>query len=83
MESPLPTCDEHAAGCNKELREQYSSETRQLQNSSVPADCKDELDAKVRAFQKSILAAAEHYGDKRPHDAKNITRSPELDPLFP
>ena len=43
---------------------------------------KEQLNAKVQAFQQSILAAAELYVDRRPRDENGQKRSPELDSLF-
>jgi len=72
--SPLPTCTENQAGFNAELRKQYRMET---QNNSTISHNKETINAKVEAFQKSILAAAELYVDKRPRDEKEHKRSPE------
>ena len=45
-------------------------------------DDKEKLNAKVEAFQKSIIVAAEFYMDKRSGDEKDHTMSPELEFLF-
>ena len=76
---PAPTWKSPVPGFNAELRKQYRMET---QNNSTISHNKETINAKVEAFQKSILAVAELYVDKRPRDEKEHTRSPELESLF-
>ena len=80
---PLPPCEENTLGFNRGLRRQYRSETaHRPTNTSVLHPDRDELNAKVEAFQNSILAASELHLDRRPRDEKDTSRSLEVEALF-